>query len=100
MEVARGLHAFDRELEERSVHACDRQLAGRRPDDELRQHWIVEERHLAPDLDSAIPPHTGPRRQVQMTNAPRRRQESVGGILARYAALDRPAPRNDILLRE
>ena len=96
VEIARGLDAVDRELEQRAVHALDRLRARRAPDDELREHRIVVQADLAARLDAAVPAHAGPARHVQILDAPRGRQESVRRILARDAALDRPAARLDV----
>src|SRR5689334_6020959 len=100
MKVARCLDAVDAELEQRALHSRNGQLARRRPDDELGQHRIVKQRDLASNFDSAVPPHTGPGRQMHVAYVTCGWQESVGWIFTRYATLDRPATGRDILLRE
>ena len=100
VKVARRLDAFDRELEQRAMHALDGSFSRRRVDDQLREHRIVEQPDLAPDLDAAVPPHARAARQMQIRDAARRRKEAVRRILARDAALDRPSARHDVLLTE
>src|SRR3954470_9002550 len=100
MEIAGRLYTFDGELEQRPVHAGDRVSASRRPDNQFREHRIVEESDLAPDLDARIPAHPRSGRHVEEGDLARRRQKSARWILARDAALDRPAARDDVRLLE
>ena len=98
MELAARLDAVDRQLEQRPVHPRHGVLTGRRPDDEFGEHRIVEQPDLAPRLDARVPAHARPTRDMEVADATRRRQESVGRILARDPALDRPPARRDILV--
>ena len=91
MELARCLDAVDHQLAQRSFHACDRRLAGRCEDDELREHRIVREPDDAAHHDAAVPAHSWPARDMQIVDATGRREESVGRILTRDATLDRPS---------
>src|SRR5690349_7019135 len=100
MEIARGLHTVDRQLEQGAMHSLHRQLPVRCPHDELGEHWVVMKADLAPCLDSAIPANSGTTRQMHVMNATCGREKSVGGVLARDAALDRPPPRLDLTLYE
>ena len=77
------------------MHAGDRRRARRRMNDQLGEHRIVVEPHLAPALDATIPAHTGSGRYMQVLHPSGARQKSVGGILTRDAALDGPAARRD-----
>ena len=90
MKLARRLHTINHELLERALHPRNRQLTRARVHNQLGEHRIVREPNLTPHLYPAIPPHPRPARQVQMRDAPGGWQESVGRILTRDAALDRP----------
>ena len=75
VEVARRLHALDRELEQRAMHARDRLRAVGRPDDQLGEHRIVEQPDLAARLDAAVPADARPGGHVQVLHAAGRREE-------------------------
>ena len=65
--------------------ACSRVVA---PGDQLRDHRVVEDRHLAALVGAAVVAHARALRHAQALNAARRRQEAVVGILRVDAALD------------
>ena len=74
---------------EGAAHALNGVLARVAPRDQLRDHRIVEDRHLAAFVGAAVVAHAGPLRHAQPLDAPRRRQEAVVGILRVDAAFDR-----------
>src|SRR5436305_8233004 len=100
MKVARCLHAFDRQLFERAMHALDGTLPRRRPHDQLCKHRIVVQGHLASRFDATVPPNTWTGWQVQILYAPGGWEKAVRRIFARYAALPGPAAWDDFALDE
>src|SRR5581483_8364170 len=92
-EVSRGLDALDHELVERAAHAVDRARARRRPDDQLREHRVVEQADFTTDFNAAIPADTWTRRDMECGDPSGRREESLHRILGRDPALDRPPAR-------
>ena len=93
MEALVGSDAHDRQLVERAPHAGEGLAAVRRPDDQFAEHRIVVQRHLVAHVDAAVPPHARATGDAEVFDPPRARQEAVGGVLARDAALERPAAR-------
>src|SRR5688572_15238682 len=91
MELAGRLHADDAKFVQGASHPRDRLLPRPRPHNELAEQRIVMEPDRAPGLDAAVPAHAGARGHVHEGHAPRRWQEAVRWIFARYAALDGPA---------
>src|SRR5256885_782846 len=56
--------------------------------------------NLASDVDSPVPADARASGEMQMAHTASRRQETIRRVFARYAALHRPAARNDFVLRE
>ena len=85
--------------DEGAQHALPRQLAILVPDDELRDHRVVEARDRRALRDAGVDPHAGPGRLPVPGDRARRRHEPVGRVLRVYAALDRVAGEPHVGLR-
>src|SRR5690606_8565515 len=98
MEVSGRLHARDHELMQGAAHARNGLVPRASMHYQLGEHRVVEEADLASSINTAVPPYTRSSGDMQVLYATRGGQESVGRVLTRYAALYRPAARDDILL--
>ncbi len=90
----------DEVLAERAPHARDgaRTILG--PRDELRDHRVVEDRHVEAGRGAAVVADAGPGRRAQLQDPARRRQEVVVRILGVDPALDRVAVRRSAAGRD
>src|SRR5688500_7728198 len=82
------------------MHSLDCVIARPSVYDQLREHRIVVQRYLAALLDAGIPTNTWTGGHVQEADAARRWKKAARRIFTGDSALDRPAARHDVLLRE
>src|SRR5207344_2561259 len=70
------------------------------PDDELRDHRVVDVRDLRPRLHARVDADPGAGRLAVAGDAAGCREEPVGGVLGVYAALECVAARLDVPLAD
>src|SRR5690606_21957652 len=100
VEADARVHADDAQLRECTLHARDGCRTIIAMNDELAEQRIVEQRDLEALRDAAVPADARTGRQIDRSNATRRRQEALRSILARDAAFDRVTLRLQVVLRE
>src|SRR6266478_4241881 len=95
----RGSQAAHVVLGEGAVHARDRRLAVRRPDDELGHQGVVVARHRVALVDARVVAHPGAAGGAQSQDLAWRGHEVGVGVLGVDAAFDGVAAEGNVLLR-
>ena len=88
-----GRHALDAQLGERAAQPVERLRAVRAPDDQLAEHGVVVDGHLAALVDADVVAHAGTLRPAQQLDAARRGREVAVGVLGVEPHLDGVAAR-------
>src|SRR5262249_22900291 len=94
----RGPDSLDDAPIQRVRQTRDRISARRPVGDQLEEQRIVMHGHRAPGLDPGLDPDALSRRQLELLNRPRGRQEALRRVFSIHAALDRRAPLHDLVL--
>ena len=96
-----GSSGYRRRGIRRARGAAARSLRSRvlAPDDQFRQHRVVEHRHVETGLDAAVDAHARSRRLAQAENPPGRGEELVVGIFRVDPAFDGVTVRHEQAVR-
>ena len=91
---------LDHELVERPQHPPARMLAVGAVDDELRDHRVVDARHLVARGDAGVDAYARPRRLPVRRHEPRRGEKPVRDVFRVDPAFDRVAAQLHVVLGE